>query len=89
MRPAAFTGSLSRLVCGLRLLFNSPLQPLAECNQGMPVPQSQKNLAGLLVHGGVGKGLVWLLDDQDATHNANPEESARTKRRLQAQLDVA
>ena len=55
----------------------------------MPVPQSQKNLARLLVHGGVGIGLVGLLDDQDATHNVNPEERARTKRRLQAQLDEA
>jgi hypothetical protein len=76
MCPAAFTGSLSRpcLPCGLRLLFNSPPQPRAECNQGMPVTQSERNFAGLLVHGGVGIGFVWYLDDLDATHNANPEK---------------
>jgi hypothetical protein len=39
----------------------------------MPVTQSERNFAGLLVHGGVGIGLVWFLDDLDATHNANPE----------------
>jgi hypothetical protein len=55
----------------------------------MPVTQSERDLAGMLVHGGVGIGLVWCLDDSDATHIANPEENARTKRRLQAQLDEA
>ena len=91
MCPVAFTGSLSWpcFPCGLRLLFNSPPQPLAECNQGMPVTQSERNLAGLLVRGDVGIGLVWFLDDLDATHNASPEENARTRRRLQAQMDVA
>jgi hypothetical protein len=38
---------------------------------------SQRNLAGLLVHGGEGIGLVWFLDGLDATHNASPEENAR------------
>jgi len=77
MCPAAFWGWLSRpsFPCGLRLLFNSPTQPLAECNQGMPVTQSEKNLAVLSVHGGVGIGLVRLLDDLDATHNADPAET--------------
>ena len=90
MCPAAFWGWLSRpsFPCGLRLLFNSPTQPLAECNQGMPVTQSEKNLAGLLVYGGVGIGFVWLLDDHDATHNANRRKRP-DKRRLQAQLDEA
>ena len=46
----------------------------------MPITQSERNLAGLLVHGGVGIGLVWFLDDLDATHNATPEENARTMR---------
>jgi hypothetical protein len=77
MCPAAFRDSLSRscFPCGLRLLFNSPPQPLAECNQGMPVTQSEKNLSGLLVHRGVGIGLVRFLDDLDATHNATPKKA--------------
>jgi hypothetical protein len=91
MCRVAFTRSLSRprLPCGLRPLFNSPPQPLAECNQGMPVPQSQRNLAGLLVHSDVGIGLVWFLDDQDAPHNANPEESARPECDSRLKWDVA
>jgi hypothetical protein len=55
----------------------------------MPVTQSERNVAGLLVHCGVGIGLVWFLDDPNATHNANPEEDARTRRRLQAKMDDA
>ncbi len=46
----------------------------------MPVAQSERNLAGLLVHGGVGVGLVWFLDDQDATHNANPKKTPDWRR---------
>jgi hypothetical protein len=76
MCPAAFWGWLSRpsFPCELRLLFNSPTQPLAECNQAMPVAQPQKNLAGLLVCGGVGIRLVWFLDDLDAAHDATPRK---------------
>jgi hypothetical protein len=74
MCPAAFRGSLSRpcFPCGLRLLFNSPSQSLAQRNQGMPVTQSEKNLAGLLVYGSVGISLVRSLNDMDATHNPTP-----------------
>ncbi len=55
----ALPGSLPQIrglcfPCGLRLFFNGPPQPLAERNQRMPVTQSERNFAGLLVHGGVG-----------------------------------
>jgi hypothetical protein len=40
----------------------------------MPVTQSEKNLAGLLVYGGVRIGLVRFLDDLDATHNPIPRK---------------
>ena len=54
-----FPGSLPQICglcfpCGPRLLFNGPPQPLAERNQGMPVTQSERNFAGLLIHSGVG-----------------------------------
>jgi hypothetical protein len=63
MYAVAFPGSLPqicglRFPCGLRLLFHGPPQPLAERNQGIPVAQSERNFAGLLVHGGVGISFV-------------------------------
>jgi hypothetical protein len=38
----------------------------------MPVAQSEKNLAGLSVYGGVRIGLARFLHDLDATHNLTP-----------------
>ena len=72
MYAAALPGSLLCFPCGL--LFDGPLQPLTERNQSMPVTQSEKNLAGLSVQGGVGIGLGWFLDDLDAAHGATPRK---------------
>jgi hypothetical protein len=78
MTAVALTGSLplvARAACAL-FLMDYPPQPLAERNERSPVSQLERNLAGLLVDGGVGVGFARPLDDPYATHGAIAPETS-------------
>jgi hypothetical protein len=76
--PVALAHALLRQICAalyarpLRIVLNCPPEPTTQRYQRRPIREPEQNLASLLIYGGVGIGLVWFLDDADATHNANP-----------------